>query len=68
LYYPWIKAPIEIENDNHGTIVVYDKYLPESGYVAGVYARSDAERGVHKPPANEIIHGVHALKFEVSQG
>jgi phage tail sheath protein FI len=28
-----------------------------SGHVAGIWARSDATRGVHKAPANEIIRG-----------
>jgi phage tail sheath protein FI len=28
-----------------------------SGYVAGIYARTDFQRGVHKAPANEIVRG-----------
>ncbi len=36
--------------------------LPPSGFVAGIYARSDIERGVHKAPANEVVHGL--TKFE----
>lgn len=28
-----------------------------SGYVAGIYARTDFRRGVHKAPANEIVRG-----------
>jgi phage tail sheath protein FI len=28
-----------------------------SGHVAGIWARSDATRGVHKAPANEVIRG-----------
>jgi phage tail sheath protein FI len=30
---------------------------PPDGHVAGVYARVDAERGVHKAPANETLRG-----------
>jgi phage tail sheath protein FI len=30
--------------------------------VAGIYARNDIERGVHKAPANEVVRG--ALRFE----
>src|SRR5262249_10197491 len=30
---------------------------PPSGHVAGVYARVDDTRGVHKAPANEVIRG-----------
>ena len=30
---------------------------PPSGHLAGLYARVDAERGVWKAPANEVIAG-----------
>lgn len=55
LYYPWVTVvdPVtERELD-----------LPPSGFVAGVYARTDAERGVHKAPANEVVR--LAVDFEV---
>jgi phage tail sheath protein FI len=32
--------------------------VPPSGHVAGVYARTDDQKGVHKAPANEIVQGV----------
>ncbi len=44
-------------------LVVYDpaidgtKNVPPSGHVAGIYARTDATRGVHKAPANEQVMG-----------
>ena len=31
--------------------------VPPSGHIAGVWARTDTERGVHKAPANEPIRG-----------
>jgi phage tail sheath protein FI len=37
--------------------------VPPSGHVAGIYARVDSERGVHKAPANEPIRGA----LDVSQ-
>ena len=37
--------------------------LPPSGFVSGIYARNDIERGVHKAPANEVVRG--ALRFEM---
>jgi phage tail sheath protein FI len=37
-------------------------YVPPSGHVAGVWARTDTERGVHKAPANAAIRG--ALNVE----
>lgn len=53
LYYPWIK--------------VDGRLLPPSGHVAGVYARVDSERGVHKAPANEIVRGAIGLERNVSR-
>ncbi|MCW5851050.1 MAG: phage tail sheath family protein [Anaerolineae bacterium] len=54
LYYPWIE--------------VKDKeYAPPSGYLAGVYARTDSARGVHKAPANEEVGGAIGLELNVTQ-
>ena len=38
-----------------------------SGHVAGVYARVDQERGVHKAPANEPVRGAMDLAYLVSR-
>ena len=35
--------------------------IPSSGHVAGIYARTDIERGVHKAPANEVVRGILGL-------
>ena len=48
MYYPWITIM-----GPDGTAID----VPPCGHVAGVYARSDGERGVHKAPANEIVRG-----------
>jgi hypothetical protein len=53
LYYPWIVARSPLTGLN--------QTLPPSGHLAGVYARSDAERGVHKAPANTGIRGALGL-------
>lgn len=53
LYYPWIKVDGQL--------------VPPSGHVAGVYARVDTERGVHKAPANEVLRGVIGLEMKVSK-
>jgi len=37
-----------------------------SGYIAGIYARSDAERGVHKAPANEVVRGALGLGYAIT--
>ena len=58
LYYPWI----EIQNPaGKGRIS-----MPPSAYVAGLYARVDGERGVHKAPANEVLRGAVALEIEIT--
>jgi phage tail sheath protein FI len=55
LYYPRIIVanPLGGESGQPATLLV-----PPSGHVAGVYARTDEEKGVHKAPANERIDGV----------
>jgi phage tail sheath protein FI len=47
LYYPWITIVDPIGGQEMTT--------PPSGFVAGIYARTDVERGVHKSPANEVV-------------
>jgi hypothetical protein len=40
--------------------------VPPSGHVAGVWCRTDASRGVHKAPANEVILGTNGLGVQVT--
>jgi Bacteriophage tail sheath protein len=60
LYWPWIK--------------VYDPpsglpiFVPPSGHMAGIWARSDGERGVHKAPANEVVRGAISLELQLTKG
>ncbi len=42
--------------------------MPPSGHIAGIYARSDAQRGVHKAPANELISGALRLERQLTEG
>ncbi len=44
------------------------KVIPPSGHIAGVFARSDGERGVHKAPSNEIVRGAVGLEYEITDG
>jgi len=37
-----------------------------SGFVAGIWARTDAERGVHKSPANTPVRGALNLTYRVT--
>lgn len=41
-------------------------YAPPSGHLAGIYARVDTTRGVHKAPANEVVQGALGLKYYIS--
>ena len=42
--------------------------VPPGGHVAGVYARVDQEKGVHKAPANEVVNGALGLEFNITKG
>jgi phage tail sheath protein FI len=61
LYYPWI----EIDNPNEKGKTMFS---PPSGHMAGIWARSDSERGVHKAPANEVVRGAVGLELQISMG
>lgn len=66
MYYPWIKVAIEtVEGEK---IKLIQDFVPPSGCVAGIYARSDTERGVHKAPANEIVRGALDLEQVITKG
>ena len=59
LYYPWIEVMDPLTNQ--------PMMVPPSGHVAGVWCRTDATRGVHKAPANEVVLGANGLGFQVTQ-
>ena len=59
VYWPWI----QIMDPVTGTPAI----APPSGHVAGIYARNDATRGVHKTPANEVVMGALGLERRVSK-
>jgi phage tail sheath protein FI len=52
LYHPWLQIP-DPDGRPGDTVLV-----PPSGHVAGIFSRVDAQRGVHKAPANELVTGV----------
>lgn len=58
VYWPWIEVDAA---SGEGT-----RLVPPSGHLAGVWSRNDGQRGVHKAPANESIHGVRNLAFDPS--
>jgi phage tail sheath protein FI len=60
-YFPWIAVadPLGQAGDR--------VFVPPSGHIAGIYSRSDAQRGVHKAPANEVVMGALGLRYPVSK-
>jgi phage tail sheath protein FI len=59
LYYPWIKVDDPASNQT--------RFVPPSGYVAGVWARTDTNRGVWKAPANEEVMGPIDVESHLTQ-
>ncbi len=64
LYYPWITVANPLAKRGGPALIS----VPPSGHIAGLYARVDAERGVHKAPANEILRGTVNLELQVTKG
>lgn len=60
LYNPWVQVFDPLEKRN--------VFVPPSGSVVGVYARSDSTRGVEKAPANEVLRGVTGLDVQYNKG
>jgi hypothetical protein len=63
LYYPWIKIIDPLDKTGKRILSV-----PPSGHMAGIWARTDSERGVHKAPANEVVRGALDVGAQVTDG
>jgi phage tail sheath protein FI len=50
-YMPWVRVLASHTVEGH-------LLVPAQGHLAGIYARVDDDRGVHKAPANEVIQGI----------
>ncbi|HEX6042352.1 phage tail sheath subtilisin-like domain-containing protein [Longimicrobium sp.] len=61
LYFPWVTVANPQWRPGRAD-VPQEINLPPSGFLAGIYARNDVQRGVHKAPANEVVRA--ALRFE----
>ncbi len=67
LYHPWIEILDPLQRPAQGAPP--DRLtLPPSAFVAGIYARSDVERGVHKAPANEVVRGLTRFEVNINKG
>jgi phage tail sheath protein FI len=60
MYYPWFTVLDPPTGKN--------RPVPPSGHVAGVWARNDDTRGVHKAPANEVIRGAISPEIQLTKG
>jgi uncharacterized protein len=59
LYYPWFSVVDPLTGTNMP--------VPPSGHIAGVWARNDDTRGVHKAPANEVVRGALGLATQLTK-
>lgn len=59
-YFPWISISDPFSPKDVVSV-------PPSGHLAGIYARTDATRGVHKAPANETVRGALDLTYRITQ-
>jgi hypothetical protein len=60
MYWPWIKVMDPLTGA--------PAFMPPSGAMAGIWARNDATRGVHKAPANEVVRNAIALELNITKG
>lgn len=59
MYHPWVQCFDPLLNRK--------TFLPPSGSLAGIYARTDNTRGVHKAPANEIVSNCTGLAVKYNE-
>jgi len=59
LYYPWL----EVRDPSLRRNIE----MAPSSHMAGIYARVDVARGVHKAPANEVIRGITRIAADVTK-
>lgn len=60
MYHPWLKVFDPMDKK--------DTFIPPSGSVLGIFARSDNTRGVHKAPANEVVANCTGLFCNYNTG
>jgi phage tail sheath protein FI len=60
VYWPWVKVADPVAGKQ--------VFVPPSGHMAGIWARNDSTRGVHKAPANEVVRGAVTLELNITKG
>jgi hypothetical protein len=64
LYVPWVITPNPLATS--GSAIPAEIAVPPTGFMAGIWARSDEQYGVSKAPANEVILGASRLERDIS--
>ncbi|MCM1192408.1 MAG: phage tail sheath subtilisin-like domain-containing protein [Butyrivibrio sp.] len=59
MYHPWLQCYDPLANRK--------VFMPPSGAMAGIYARTDNARGVHKAPANEVVRNCTDLSVKYNE-
>ena len=59
LYWPQVKVLDPVSGQNI--------FVPPCGHMAGIWARTDNERGVHKAPANEVVRGAVSIELNITR-
>ena len=59
LYWPWVKV--------FDPLAGQARFVPPAGHMAGIWARNDDTRGVHKAPANEVVRGAISLELNITK-
>jgi uncharacterized protein len=65
-YYPRILVGKQLPDDPAPDPANQESFVTPVGHIAGVYARVDSARGVHKAPANEQILGALGVEHAVT--
>lgn len=60
MYHPWLEVNDPLDKKNI--------YIPPSGSIAGIYARTDNTHGVQKAPANEVVRSCVGLRTPYNKG
>jgi phage tail sheath protein FI len=74
LYFPWVQVvdqtlgPANVDVERRRPLPGARLVMAPSGYIAGIFARVDQARGVHKAPANEVVRGALNLAHLTTRG
>ena len=60
LYHPWLKVYDPVDKQQI--------FVPPSGSIMGIYARTDNDKGVFKAPANETVQNTTDLMYLINKG